>query len=231
MHTYFRDGVFSRAFSPFTFVLFFATVILSSVYDPSTARAQSYRESSNDLEPVACQPQEEFYTLRSYPNYDKDGFIFPANPFVLVNGLSLNEAIYAATSGTGSPMYSVVDVTGKYVWEDARVLVRCYQVRFPFPFPFVYSVVVYEYGQVKTIMETGCNYTLRPAPDETGYDPYSDGCDGTTMTTTTSGGDSGNSQVGGGSGNCTEEYIIVEISYDGGATWETFWEGWAMVCE
>jgi len=56
------------------------------------------------------------------------------------------------------------------------------------------------------------------------YDPYSrfggsNGCE--------------SQGSGGGGGNtttCWDEYIYVEISYDGGATWDTIWEGWAEVC-
>jgi len=39
---------------------------------------------------------------------------------------------------------------------------------------------------------------------------------------------------GGGSGgeedNCTTEYVVVEVSYDDGVTWQTVWEGYATVC-
>lgn len=30
---------------------------------------------------------------------------------------------------------------------------------------------------------------------------------------------------------CTTVYLTIEISYDGGFTWETFWEGWGTECE
>ncbi|GLC26866.1 hypothetical protein [Roseisolibacter agri] len=39
---------------------------------------------------------------------------------------------------------------------------------------------------------------------------------------------------GGGGGTtptCHEEYVIVEVSDDGGMTWYIYWEGWAEVCE
>jgi hypothetical protein len=47
-----------------------------------------------------------------------------------------------------------------------------------------------------------------------------------------SGGSSSGESAGGGGtpAGCTEEYVIVEISYDNGATWTTIWEGWADVC-
>jgi hypothetical protein len=62
------------------------------------------------------------------------------------------------------------------------------------------------------------------------YDPYSPTPeDGETVTTSCGG--------GGGAGfdpsnySCTWDYITIEISRDGGKTWEHFWSGWAQVCE
>jgi hypothetical protein len=49
------------------------------------------------------------------------------------------------------------------------------------------------------------------------------------------GGGGGGTGGGGGSGpggsTCTSEYIYIEISYDGGATWSVWWEGYASVCQ
>ncbi|HEX8213051.1 MAG TPA: hypothetical protein VF584_22945 [Longimicrobium sp.] len=63
------------------------------------------------------------------------------------------------------------------------------------------------------------------------YDPYSPtddpGCPGP---------DSGGSTDGGGGGEgdkpaCRTEYVLIEISYDNGVTWEVYWEGYATVCD
>jgi hypothetical protein len=44
-----------------------------------------------------------------------------------------------------------------------------------------------------------------------------------------------NASTGGGSGGgtyeCHEEYVIVEINYGDGTGWHVLWEGNAMVCE
>lgn len=56
------------------------------------------------------------------------------------------------------------------------------------------------------------------------YDPYdgsSGDCGGSS-----GGGDGGG---GGGGGNCHVEYIYIEVNYGNG--WETWWEGYATVCE
>lgn len=65
------------------------------------------------------------------------------------------------------------------------------------------------------------------------YDPYSptgpndpgDDCE----SPANPGGEGGGG--GGGGMSCHTEYVIVEISNDGGATWEVYWEGYATVCE
>lgn len=45
------------------------------------------------------------------------------------------------------------------------------------------------------------------------------------------GGGSGSGGTGGSGGSsCTSEYVIIEVSNDGGATWTTWWEGYANVC-
>jgi len=62
-------------------------------------------------------------------------------------------------------------------------------------------------------------------PDE--YDPYEPydpwGC-----SDASSGGGGGDND--GGAGGCRVEYVYVEVSYDGGNTWHTIWEGFANVC-
>ena len=45
------------------------------------------------------------------------------------------------------------------------------------------------------------------------------------------GGSDGGGGGGGGGGGCTMQYGKIEVSYDGGATWETWWEGWYSECD
>ena len=53
------------------------------------------------------------------------------------------------------------------------------------------------------------------------YDPYG---------SSTCGGGGGGGGEGGGDAGCVVEYFVVDISYDGGNTWHTLWEGWGTVC-
>jgi hypothetical protein len=52
----------------------------------------------------------------------------------------------------------------------------------------------------------------------------------TDASVTSSGGGGGGSGGDGGGGSCYEAYGSVDISYDGGATWEELWSGWYSVC-
>jgi hypothetical protein len=60
------------------------------------------------------------------------------------------------------------------------------------------------------------------------YDPYSPDPEDGALTPACGGGGGG---FTGGGYNCTWDYITMEISYDGGATWQDYWSGWAQVCE
>jgi uncharacterized membrane protein YgcG len=44
------------------------------------------------------------------------------------------------------------------------------------------------------------------------------------------GGDPGDGGGGSGGSGCTREYGVIEISYDGGLTWEVWWQGWYTLC-
>jgi hypothetical protein len=59
------------------------------------------------------------------------------------------------------------------------------------------------------------------------YDPYSEWGDTCSDDPTLSG---SGGEGGGGGADCHEEWVVIEISYDDGGTWETWWEGYATVC-
>lgn len=66
---------------------------------------------------------------------------------------------------------------------------------------------------------------IAPGPSEPGYDSGSGGGGN-------GGGDCGDNPGGTNppSSGCHDEYVYVEVSNDGGVTWITVWEGWAVVC-
>jgi hypothetical protein len=74
---------------------------------------------------------------------------------------------------------------------------------------------------------SGCDpYTLIYVVDPYQYEQQQ--CSGGTGSGGTgSGGESG----GGGGSNCRTEYVVIEISYDGGNTWQTWYEGSVTVCD
>lgn len=73
--------------------------------------------------------------------------------------------------------------------------------------------------------------------DQAGDDPYSDSESPINGGPTCSGGATGD---GGDTGQpppappdgttCTKEYLVIEVSNDGGQTWETWWQGEGFVC-
>jgi len=123
---------------------------------------------------------------------------------------------------------------GRARWFDAELYVRCTAI-WRYVFGFLVGVedrykVLENRGEVEVC--SGGGTALLDDPDGSGmggpnapYDPYADssanGCD-----ESSSGGGTGGSDY-----TCRDEYVYVEISYDGGVTWEVLWEGWAIVCE
>lgn len=61
------------------------------------------------------------------------------------------------------------------------------------------------------------------------YDPYAP--EENAATASCGGGGGGGGSDSGGNYSCYWDYITLEISYDGGQTWEHFWSGWAKVCD
>lgn len=45
------------------------------------------------------------------------------------------------------------------------------------------------------------------------------------------GGGGGGTWEGPGGSTCSWEWVVLEVSYDDGASWEVFWEGYATACE
>jgi hypothetical protein len=65
------------------------------------------------------------------------------------------------------------------------------------------------------------------------YDPYVDvpEVDAATLQDCAGGGDGDDGDGGGGGMSCEWEWMEIEISYDGGLTWQPYWSGWGQVCQ
>lgn len=61
------------------------------------------------------------------------------------------------------------------------------------------------------------------------YDPYAPTPEQDAMTASCGGG--GGAGFDPGNYSCHWDYITLEISYDGGQTWQHFWSGWAQICD
>jgi hypothetical protein len=62
------------------------------------------------------------------------------------------------------------------------------------------------------------------------YDPYVPEDQAGEVSVLACGGGGGGSSGGGGV-TCRWEWMEIEISYDGGQTWQSFWSGWGQMCE
>lgn len=114
-----------------------------------------------------------------------------------------------------------VSTDGTSRWYGAKLEGHCTVERNPYWVRYSVVPVAYE-GQVRACSRgAGGNWHYVTDPVDESYDPYSP---------------AGGSDCGseGGSGeegvSCHDEYVYVEVSHDGGVTWEVIWEGWAQVC-
>jgi hypothetical protein len=202
---------------------------------PDVLSAQTeYRSGDYIVRPTLCWTSVmEFYDPRAYPYFSVDGYFFDANPFQLTRWMENNYAmIMRSTKG-----WSLVDVTGRYRWTDARIYVNCYVREYMFGLiTQPYATVTFEFGVVEPI-STACNSEPR---DPSGgvyitsvgsaeYDPYDP--DQIVSSDCETGGGDGGGGTGGGGLNCWDEYMVIEISYDDGQSWQVWWEGWGRVCQ
>jgi hypothetical protein len=128
-----------------------------------------------------------------------------------------------------SPNSTLISQDGGLRWYDARIQVHCFATR-------SLLATVLHYHQVGSTGRTeiiqckssgGSSTPIDPFqndPYNTEYDPYTSAGSYTDTSECT-----GNSPDGGG--DCQQVFVTVEVSYDGGNTWETWWEGWATVCQ
>ncbi|MFL5541929.1 MAG: hypothetical protein ACJ8J0_23275 [Longimicrobiaceae bacterium] len=118
------------------------------------------------------------------------------------------------------------------LWEDPTAYVTCWIDWYQEGFgrQAYYDWRLEDYGGIVRNCSFDNPTQIAPGPDA-GYDPYdtfdpeeSGNC------AIGSNGDGAGDNGGGDDGGCPMEYVYVEISYDGGATWVVLWEGWAEVC-
>ena len=174
----------------------------------------------------------EFYDPRAFPHYSVDGYFFDANPFQITRWMDGNTSmIMRSMKGA-----SLVDVTGRYRWTDARIRVDCYVRDYLFGLiSQPYALVRYELGSVEPVSTACASDPEDPWGGEylteigsEAYDPY----DPEPSAPADCGGGAGEEGSGANEGlTCWQEYMVIEISYDGGVTWQEFWSGWGTVCE
>lgn len=170
-----------------------------------------------------CPPSISTGVLGYNGFIDKDGIAFPV------------ASLYHLTPGKSDVIYRPVPErpqTGTKAWEMAAVGAMCYWWMSPVGAWLIVQETV-KYGYVRDLDELACGdgggstelvEYVSDSPYDSEYDPFDagGGCG-------SSGGGGDRSSTGGG--NCRQEWVVVEISYDNGATWHTYWEGYATICE
>ncbi|HET7228514.1 MAG TPA: hypothetical protein VFJ16_00795 [Longimicrobium sp.] len=197
-----------------------ALLLLTGAIPGAVSGQMQYSTTDGDVRPAACRGTEEFYSFNAYPYFNNDDYFFVANPFILAKRTSLSTGIYRSTMG-----YSLVDVTGRKIWRDAGLAVSCYE--------FTVLEITVRYSNVDAKLGMLVDRTIAcndsgPNTDYASlqYDPYSESGEPPSDCPDGSGSGGGDTEGGG----CRIEFFVVEISYDGGASWHTLWEGYGWVC-
>jgi hypothetical protein len=95
----------------------------------------------------------------------------------------------------------------------------------------IYSPVIEYYGPRRD-QPLACAETGGPVPDDPDLgDPYNSSSFSDTQTTGTQcSSDGGSGPSDGQTSNCYKAWVTVEVTHDGGATWQVEWEGWVSFC-
>lgn len=121
-----------------------------------------------------------------------------------------------------APYANPLSTDGTSRWYGAKLEGHCTVDRNPYWVRYNVYPVDYE-GQVRSCSNgAGGNWYYIIEPVDERYDPY------TPRESDSDCNSSGGSGTGGVT--CHDEYVYVEVSNDGGVTWEVIWQGWAQVC-
>lgn len=197
-------------------------------YDPSLIDGGGEGETG-ELRPTTC-PTWTTEGFLGTPVYEFGGYLF-------VTAWTLEEKFQGKTEGYyhASPDPNPKDIFKRVRWHGARLYVKCSQWvwrdwwgRERFGANVYDSIEGEEKGTIRPCTSESEFLASNP------YDPYdpADDCSDDTPTYPEPGGGGEDPTAGeGGGGDCRQEYIVIEISYDNGKTWHVYWEGNATVCE
>ena len=190
--------------------------------------------------PISSEGEVEEIRPTTCPTWTTEGFlgtpVYPFGGYLFVTAWELEEKFQGVTEGyyQARPDRNPKDIFKRVRWEGARIYVKCSQrvLRDPWGHERAGANI---YDSIEG-REQGTIRPCQSGSEFATYDPYDpfDECNSDTPTITPGtggGGGGGGGDSGSGGSNCHTEYVVIEISYDDGATWETYWEGNANVCE
>lgn len=192
--------------------------------------AQSYQDADgNAVDPFKCWSEASFVSSKNPPYYEalKSGYYFDPNPFQLRSYLGGREDWAEMWPSTSSR--ALIAKNAPKVWKNPSITVQCFVKRIWTPFgrynePFM--AIKSEGGYIADI-STACSGPITRDPYAVSYDP-SDPLESTVQSEECTAGEGGD--TGGAGVSCRNEWIRIEVSNDGGATWTVWYEGWATVC-
>ena len=161
-----------------------------------------------------------------------------------LNGFDLQFETWNPAAGTWQGRYSTDpptprDVGGSVYWSGAAVDMICFQVYLYGLGWFQNQLVVWDHGETYPIpSDPSCDGDGGGDDDEWMDQAPTYRASGVLPTDASAscggdggGGGGGGGGDGGGGSGCTVQWGTIEISYDGGATWEVWWQGYYTLCE
>lgn len=211
---------------------------LFAIINCGSLGAQTYREADGStLEPWQCWGPESFYSNKNplYFEFRNTGYFFDPNPFQLRT--YLGGRMDWAEMWPASGNKTLKSVNAPKAWKNPSITVQCFLRRYWTGRNVPYMVIKSENGSIEDLSVACADGPIDPfltAPYADSYDPgdpyslpsgSSSDPDGLAVAS--------DDCTGGaeGDGGCQSVYLRIEVSYDGGVTWQPYWEGWGTVCE
>lgn len=206
----------------------FGLAVLLTLLSVGTITGQSYRDDEgNTIEPYQCWSQASFHSYKNpqYFEFQNSGYFFDPNPFQLRSYLGGRMDWAEMWPSTGNK--ALIAKNAPKVWKYPSITVQCFVRRYWFGLNTPYMTIKNEGGYLEDL-STACSGPITRDPYAASYDP-SDPLESTVASDECTNGEGGDS--GGAGVSCSSEWIRIEVSNDGGATWTVWYEGTATICQ
>jgi hypothetical protein len=173
---------------------------------------------------IKCPPQ--IHGLGPFP-YDGDQWYTRVGVYKnVLPPNTQNRAVYVNAQDPPGSRITLYSEEGNHKATAASIHTSCIEDLSWGPFEFILTTAEtpVDFRRVPNVSHDDCGFMV----NDPLYDPYSPE---PSPCPSYQGPSGGGSPGGGPSLSCHEEYIVIELSDDGGMTWYVYWEGYAEVCE